>query len=65
MPVFAGCERVLVVLQVQPCGALQKQLDLSHDALVLTAVASSQAAVLISGAEDQLIRVRVQGESLG
>lgn len=58
----AGCERELVVLQVLPCGSVQKQMDLSHAAVVLTAVASSQAAVLVSGAEDQIIRVRTQRE---
>ncbi|XP_042564938.1 NACHT domain- and WD repeat-containing protein 1 [Clupea harengus] len=53
-----SCERVLVVLQVQAQPSLlHKQLDLPHDALVLTAAASSQAGVAISGAEDQLIRV--------
>ncbi|XP_048108890.1 NACHT domain- and WD repeat-containing protein 1 [Alosa alosa] len=51
------CERVLVLLQLQPGGSLQRHCELSHDATVLTAVASSQAGVVVSGAEDQLIRV--------
>ncbi|XP_041912488.1 NACHT domain- and WD repeat-containing protein 1 [Alosa sapidissima] len=54
---LAGCERVLVLLQLQPGGSLQRHCELSHDATVLTAVASSQAGVVVSGAEDQLIRV--------
>ncbi|XP_062412384.1 NACHT domain- and WD repeat-containing protein 1 [Sardina pilchardus] len=51
------CERVLVLLHLQPCGSLQRHCELSHDATVLTAAASSQAGVVVSGAEDQLIRV--------
>ena len=53
-----------MVLQVQAQPSLlHKQLDLPHDALVLTAAASSQAGVAISGAEDQLIRVRTHGDT--
>ncbi|KAL2090163.1 hypothetical protein ACEWY4_014851 [Coilia grayii] len=53
---LAGCGRLVVVLEVQ-ASSLQKQRELPHGATVLTAAVSSQAGVLVSAAEDQLIRV--------
>ncbi|XP_028856610.1 NACHT domain- and WD repeat-containing protein 1 isoform X2 [Denticeps clupeoides] len=53
---FAGCEKTLVVLHVGP-NSIDSSLDLQHDDNVLAAAASGLCQVVVSGSEDQVIRV--------
>ncbi|XP_072516937.1 NACHT domain- and WD repeat-containing protein 1 [Salminus brasiliensis] len=53
---FAGCERTLAVLQVKP-NSVQRTQDFQHEATVLSAVSYSHGSKVITGSQDQIIRV--------
>ncbi|TSM94660.1 NACHT domain- and WD repeat-containing protein 1 [Bagarius yarrelli] len=54
--VFAGCERTLAVLHVNPDSVHNSQ-ELQHEATVLSAVSFSQGSKVITGSQDQIIQV--------
>ncbi|XP_060734898.1 NACHT domain- and WD repeat-containing protein 1 [Tachysurus vachellii] len=53
---FAGCERTLVVLHVNPDSVHNSQ-ELQHEATVLSAFSFSQGSKVVTGSQDQIIRV--------
>ncbi|KAK1805804.1 hypothetical protein P4O66_012851, partial [Electrophorus voltai] len=53
---FAGCERTLAVLSVSPT-SLHRTQDLQHDSTVLSAFSYSCGNKVITGSQDQIIRV--------
>ncbi|KAK3561676.1 hypothetical protein QTP86_012485 [Hemibagrus guttatus] len=53
---FAGCERTLAVLHVNPDSVHNSQ-ELQHEATVLSAVSFSQGSKVVTGSQDQIIRV--------
>ncbi|XP_053539257.1 NACHT domain- and WD repeat-containing protein 1 [Ictalurus punctatus] len=53
---FAGCERTLAVLHMNP-ESVHKTQELQHEATVLSAVSFSQGSKVVTGSQDQIIRV--------
>ncbi|KAI5626673.1 NACHT domain- and WD repeat-containing protein 1 isoform X2 [Silurus asotus] len=53
---FAGCERTLAVLHLNP-DSVHKSQELQHEATVLSAVSYSQGSKVLTGSQDQIIRV--------
>ncbi|KAM9460844.1 NACHT domain- and WD repeat-containing protein 1 [Clarias gariepinus] len=53
---FTGCEKTLVVLHVNP-NSVQKTQELQHEATVLSAASFSQGSKVVTGSQDQIIRV--------
>lgn len=53
---YKGCDRTLAVLHVNPA-SVNKTQELQHEATVLSAVSFSQGSKVITGSQDQIIRV--------
>lgn len=51
-----GCERTLAVLHMNP-ESVHKTQELQHEATVLSAVSFSQGSKVVTGSQDQIIRV--------
>lgn len=53
---YKGCERTLAVLHVNS-DSVHKSQELQHEATVLSAVSYSEGSKVITGSQDQIIRV--------
>ncbi|KAL6469272.1 hypothetical protein MHYP_G00227960 [Metynnis hypsauchen] len=62
--IFAGCERTLTVLRLEP-NSVHRTQDFQHEAIVLSAASYSHGSKVITGSLDQIIRLQFKPQVWG